>query len=92
MRDIEALKLIMWAAMIVKLSETNNIEISVFGHKMKGISYLGKVFLPTDLCGDIKPAIAACRRDLDLGLLSVVINDAESYRLWTFVPNEVQGF
>jgi hypothetical protein len=39
--------------MIVKLSETNNIEISIFGQKMRAISYLGQAFVPTNLKGGI---------------------------------------
>lgn len=76
--------------MIVKLSETNNIEISVLGQKMQGISYLGQAFVPTNLKGAINEVIPACRRDLDMGLMSMVVEEKNTYRIWASVPREMQ--
>jgi hypothetical protein len=54
MRDIEALKLIMWAAMIVKLSETNNIEISVTWGKSFCLQICAEILnLRSPLVGEI---------------------------------------
>ncbi|AFY72781.1 hypothetical protein Syn7502_00632 [Synechococcus sp. PCC 7502] len=76
--------------MIVKLSDTNNIEISVLGQKMQAISYLGKAFLPTNLAGEVQKLVPACRRDLDMGLISMVVEEPNTHRLWTSVPKEMQ--
>ncbi len=76
--------------MIVKLSETNNIEISVLGQKMRGISYLGQAFVPTNLKGAMKEIIPACRRDLDMGLMSMVVEEKDTCRIWASVPREMQ--
>lgn len=76
--------------MIVKISETNNIEISIFGQKMRGISYLGQAFVPTNLKGEIKEVLPACRRDLDMGLMSMVVEEKDTFRIWASVPKEMQ--
>jgi hypothetical protein len=76
--------------MIVKISETNNIEISIFGQKMRAISYLGQAFVPTNLKGGIKEVLPACRRDLDMGLISMVVEEKDTFRIWASVPKEMQ--
>jgi hypothetical protein len=76
--------------MIVKLSETNSIEISVLGQKMQGISYLGQAFVPTNLKGAMKEVISVCRRDLDMGLMSMIVEEKDTCRIWASVPREMQ--
>jgi hypothetical protein len=76
--------------MIVKLVDTSNIEISVLGQRMRAISYLGQAFVPTNLAGEIKQLITACRRDLDMGLMSMVVEEQNTFRLWASVPKEMQ--
>ncbi len=76
--------------MIVKLSDTNNIQISVLGQKVPGISYLGQAFVPTHFAGEMKQVVPACRRDLDMGLVSMVVEEKGTFRIWASVPKEMQ--
>ena len=41
----------------------------------QGISYLGKTFLPVDTHETPEQAIDACRRDLDSGTISIIVDE-----------------
>ncbi len=50
----------------------------------KGICYLGKNFLPTNVHATQQEAIAACRRDLDAGTISIVVDEGDRTSLWWY--------
>ncbi len=50
----------------------------------QGISYLGKTFLPVDTHETPEQAIDACRRDLDSGTISIIVDEGDRVSLWWY--------
>ncbi|WP_055076575.1 hypothetical protein [Pseudanabaena sp. 'Roaring Creek'] len=70
---------------ILSLSEVQITNFSTPWGAEKGICYLGKTFLPINVHANHQEAIAACRRDLDLGMLSIILDDGDRITLcWYF--------
>jgi len=76
---------------ILKDSSNLEVEVDTTWGRERGISYLGWFFLLTNTYASLKEAIAACRNDLDAGLLSIVVEDKSTkiFTLWCPVPNEL---
>ena len=55
----------------------------------KGICYLGKTFLPIDVHATQQEAIAACRRDLDAGMMSIVVDEGDRVSIWWYFADEL---
>ena len=69
---------------ILSLSEIQPTQLATpWGHEI-GICYLGKTFLPIDVHPNQQEAIAACRRDLDAGSLSIIVDEGDRVSLWWY--------
>jgi hypothetical protein len=78
--------------MIILKDPTNlEIELQTAIGKEKAICYLGWSFLMTNSYNSLQEAIAACRRDLDVGLFSIVVEDilTQNFSLWCPIPTEL---
>jgi len=69
---------------ILSLSEIQTTNFATPWGSEQGICYLGKTFLPIDVHRNQQEAIAACRRDLDLGMLSIIVDEGERVSLWWY--------
>jgi hypothetical protein len=78
---------------MILLKDSSNLEVDLdttWGRE-RAIHYLDWFFLLTNTYSSLKEAIAACRNDLDAGLMSIVVEDKgnKNYTLWCPVPNEL---
>ena len=71
------------------LNETRSIEVTTLAGRERGIVFLGKTFVADRAYRSLDEAIAACRQDLDLGLAVLITPDAEKFRVWVSVPNQM---
>ncbi|MEA5476840.1 hypothetical protein VB774_04325 [Pseudanabaena galeata UHCC 0370] len=71
------------------LNETRSIEVITLAGRERGIVFLGKTFVADKSYKSLDEAIAACRQDLDLGLAVLITPDAEKFRVWVSVPNQM---
>ena len=60
---------------ILSLSEIQATHFPTPWGSEKGICYLGKTFLPINIHVNQQEAITACRQDLDLGMLSIIVDE-----------------
>lgn len=74
---------------LTSLQDTQSIDVVTSAGREKGVSYLGQTFVPGNSYKDINAAIAACKRDLDNGLATLVVPEADLYRVWYSVPREM---
>lgn len=75
---------------ILSLADTTPATLLTPWGKEDGIRYLNKTFAPTQKYKTLDEAIAACRHNLDIGMFSLVIKDAEQYGVWTPLPEQLQ--
>jgi hypothetical protein len=71
------------------LNEARPIEVITLGGREKGIVFLGKTFVADKSYTSLDEAIAASRKDLDLGVAIVITPDAQQFRLWVSVPSQM---
>lgn len=71
------------------LNETRSIEVITLAGKERGIVFLGKTFVADRAYKSLNEAIAACRKDLDLGLAILITPDAARFQVWVSVPNQM---
>jgi hypothetical protein len=67
---------------ILSLSEIQATNFSTPWGSEQGICYLGKTFLPINTHANQQEAIAACRQDLDLGMLSIIVDEGDHISQW----------
>ncbi|GBO54021.1 hypothetical protein APA_1969 [Pseudanabaena sp. lw0831] len=71
------------------LNETRSIEVITFAGRERGIVFLGKTFVADRSFNSLNAAIAACRKDLDLGLAILITPNADKFQVWVSVPNQM---
>ncbi|PZO36555.1 MAG: hypothetical protein DCF19_21270 [Pseudanabaena frigida] len=71
------------------LNEARSVVINTLAGKEKGLVFLGKTFVADKSYNSLDEAIAACRQDLDLGLAVLITPDANKFRIWVLVPNQM---
>lgn len=76
---------------ILSLSEIQLTNFSTPWGNEKGINYLGKTFLPINVHANQQEAIAACRRDLDLGMLSIIVDEGDRVSLWWYFSESIHS-
>ncbi|MEY3304645.1 MAG: hypothetical protein RLZZ139_3018 [Cyanobacteriota bacterium] len=76
---------------ILSLSEIQLTNFSTPWGNEKGINYLGKTFLPINVHVNQQEAIAACRRDLDLGMLSIIVDEGDRVSLWWYFSESIHA-
>jgi hypothetical protein len=69
---------------ILSLSEIQATNFSTPWGSEQGICYLGKTFLPINTHANQQEAIAACRQDLDLGMLSIIVDEGDHISQWWY--------
>lgn len=74
---------------ILSLSEIQPINLPTPWGNEKGIYYLGKTFLPIDVHATQQAAIAACRQDLDAGMMSIVVDEGDRTSLWWYFSEDM---
>lgn len=67
---------------ILSSSQIQTANLSTPWGQEKGIYYLGKTFLPIDVHTNPQDAIAACRQDLDSGMVSIIVDEGDRISLW----------
>ncbi len=75
--------------LILTPSDITPTRLSLPWGTEEGISYRGLAFLPTRSFASQEDAIAACRRDLEIGVLSIVVRSPQGLTLWSPVPDLV---
>jgi hypothetical protein len=74
---------------ILSLSEIQQTNLLTPWGDEKGICYLGKIFFPIDIHANQQDAIAACRRDLDGGMLSIIVDEGDHVSLWWYFSKNI---
>ncbi|PZO38714.1 MAG: hypothetical protein DCF19_16055 [Pseudanabaena frigida] len=69
---------------ILSLSDIQPTSFQTPWGREMGICYLGKTFLPIDVHSNQQEAIAACRQDLDAGMMSIVVDEGDRVSLWWY--------
>jgi hypothetical protein len=71
------------------LNQVRLIGINTIFGTEKAITVLGKTFVDHKVCNSLNEAIAGCRRDLDLGMAILIAPDANQFKVWVAIPNEL---
>lgn len=71
------------------LNETRSIEIMTSAGRERGIVFLGKTFVADKSYDILDDAIAASKKDLDLGVAIVITPDKDQFRVWISIPNQI---
>jgi len=74
---------------ILSSSEIQPINLLTPWGDEQGICYLGKTFLPINIHANQQEAIAACRRDLDEGMLSIIVDEGDRVSLWWYFSEDM---
>ncbi|NJK33912.1 MAG: hypothetical protein HC919_02615 [Oscillatoriales cyanobacterium SM2_2_1] len=77
------------AMVFLSQQEVSKVQLKTPWGIEEAIRYLGRLFLPTNEYTALPEALTACRRDLDAGLLSIVVAEQNVVRLWCLVPREL---
>lgn len=71
------------------LNDTRSIEIVTLAGREQGLVFLGKTFVADQAYSNLDQAIAASRKDLDLGFGVLITPDANLFRVWGSVPSQI---
>jgi len=71
------------------LNDTRSIEVITLAGREQGLVFLGKTFVADQSYSNLDQAIAASRKDLDLGFAVLITPDGELFRVWVSVPNQI---
>ena len=71
------------------LSDTRSIEVMTIAGRERGIVFLGKTFVADKSYDTLDDAIAATKKDIDLGVAVVITPDADQFRVWILVPDQM---
>jgi len=63
--------------LVISKIHTRKVQIPTPWGTASGISFMNQYFVPTQEFAKMEDAIKACRRDLDAGILSIVVKDKE---------------
>lgn len=74
---------------VLSISETKTIDLLTPLGKEKAICYMGWTFLATTSYKEDRDAFAACRRDLDVGLFSIVVQENGKFSIWCPLPTQM---
>lgn len=71
------------------LNQVRSIVINSIAGTEKAIVFLGKTFVADRVYNSLNEAIAGCRRDLDLGMAILIAPEANQFKVWVAIPNEL---
>ncbi len=73
---------------VIDLAEAQTITITLPWGEETSIKYLGQTFIPVQVHASLEEAINACRRDLDTGMMSIIVTDQYRTSLWWHLPSQ----
>ena len=71
------------------LNQVRSIIIKSIAGTENAIVFLGKTFVADKAYNSLNEAIAGCRKDLDLGMAILIAPDANQFKIWVAIPNEL---
>ncbi|PZO37220.1 MAG: hypothetical protein DCF19_19675 [Pseudanabaena frigida] len=71
------------------LNQVRLIVINTIAGTEKAIVFLGKTFVVDRAYNSLTDAIAGCRSDLDLGFAVLIAPEANQFKVWVSIPNEM---
>ncbi len=71
------------------LNQVRSIVINSIAGTEKAIVFLGKTFVVDKAYNSLNEAIAGCRKDLDLGMAILIAPEANLFKVWIAIPNEL---
>jgi len=71
------------------LNQVRTIVINTIVGTEKAIMFLGKYFVAENAYDSLNEAIAGCKRDLDLGMALLIAPDANQFRVWISIPDDL---
>jgi len=71
------------------LNQVRSIVINTITGTEQAIVFLGKIFIADRVYSSLTEAIAGCRRDLDLGMAVLIAPEANQFKVWVAIPNEL---
>ncbi len=77
--------------LILSVTDVIPVTLSTPWGKEDGIRYGRSAFLPVQTYPNIAAAIESCRKDLDAGLMSIIVKDGNKVGLWCPLPDLMQG-
>ncbi|MEI6063134.1 MAG: hypothetical protein WCQ26_00950 [Pseudanabaena sp. ELA748] len=77
------------AMILNSLNQVRSIVINSIAGTEKAIVFLGKTFVVDKAYNSLNEAIAGCRKDLDLGMAILIAPEANLFKVWIAIPNEL---
>jgi len=71
------------------LDQVSSIVINTIFGKEKAVIFLDKIFVDHQVYSTLNEAIAEYKADLDLGIEALVAPDANHFRVWVSIPEEM---
>ena len=71
------------------LNQVRSIVIKSIAGTEKAIVFLGKTFVVDKAYNSLNEAIAGCKRDVDLGFAILIAPEANQFKVWVSIPNEM---
>ena len=71
------------------LNQVRSIVINSIAGTEKALVFLGKTFVADRVYNSLNEAIAGCRRDLDMGMAILIAPEADLFKVWVAIPNEL---
>ena len=77
------------AMILNSLNQVRSIVINTVVGTEQAIIFLGNTFVVDKAYNSLNEAIAGCRRDLDLGMAILIAPEANQFKVWVSIPNEM---
>jgi hypothetical protein len=77
------------AMILNSLNQVRSIVIKSIAGTEKAIVFLGKTFVVDKAYNSLNEAIAGCKRDIDLGMAVLIAPEANQFKVWISIPNEM---
>lgn len=71
------------------LTQVRSTVINTIAGTEKAIVFLGKTFVVDKAYDSLKEAIAGCKRDVDMGIAILIAPEADQFKVWVAIPNEM---
>ena len=74
-----------------KADVESNLLVATSWGAEEAIRYRGQFFTLRRIFVNFQEAVLTCRRDLEAGILSIVVRDADNVKVWTLLSDEGIG-
>jgi hypothetical protein len=71
------------------LNQVRSFVINTVSGTEQAVKFLGKTFVADKAYESLEKAIAGCKRDLDLGMAVLIAPEADCFKVWVAIPNEL---